>query len=281
MAKTAADILAIARKEVGYSRYDDPEQGTKYGRWYAKKMGSPYFGTTGVPYCAMFVSWCLDQGGVSCLGCPTAGCTSGLLVPARRAGKLIRVEDCKAGDLALFNWTSAGFYASEADHVGFVTANSKGSKTVSTIEGNVSGAVMTRTRSYSTVVGCIRPNYAAEPTPEPEPTPSPNLVVDGVFGAYTVKALQTALQTHGFYKGYYLDGSFGYYSKLELQKYLRKLGYYTTAYLLDGDFGTYSVKALQAYLRKLGYYTDAYLLDGDWGRYTTMALQRALNANKF
>ena len=149
MAKTAADILAIARKEVGYSRYDDPEQGTKYGRWYAKKMGSPYFGTTGVPYCAMFVSWCLDQGGVSCLGCPTAGCTSGLLVPARRAGKLIRVEDCKAGDLALFNWTSAGFYASEADHVGFVTANSKGSKTVSTIEGNVSGAVMTRTRSYS------------------------------------------------------------------------------------------------------------------------------------
>ncbi len=32
MAKTAKALLDIAAKEVGYNRYTDPEQGTKYGR---------------------------------------------------------------------------------------------------------------------------------------------------------------------------------------------------------------------------------------------------------
>ena len=57
MANSAADVIRIAAAEVGYSRWSDPEQGTKYGRWYAEKTGSGYYGTNGVPYCAMFVSW--------------------------------------------------------------------------------------------------------------------------------------------------------------------------------------------------------------------------------
>ncbi len=32
MAKTAKALLQVAAKEIGYSRYKDPEQGTKYGR---------------------------------------------------------------------------------------------------------------------------------------------------------------------------------------------------------------------------------------------------------
>ena len=49
MANSAADVIRIAAAEVGYSRWSDPEQGTKYGRWYAEKTGSGYYGTNGVP----------------------------------------------------------------------------------------------------------------------------------------------------------------------------------------------------------------------------------------
>ena len=115
---------------------------------------------------------------------------------------------------------------------------------------------------------------------EPAPTPSGKLIVDGMFGSETCKALQNTLQKQGYYKGYLLDGEFGYYTKLELQKYLKKRQYYK-GYNLDGDFGYYSVLGLQKYLRKLGYYSKDYYLDGSWGKYTTMALQKALNDGKF
>ena len=41
---TPNDVLNIAAKEVGYSRWTDPQPGTKYGRWYAELTKSPYFG---------------------------------------------------------------------------------------------------------------------------------------------------------------------------------------------------------------------------------------------
>ena len=32
---TASEVLRIAAGEIGYSRWTDPQPGTKYGRWYA------------------------------------------------------------------------------------------------------------------------------------------------------------------------------------------------------------------------------------------------------
>ena len=281
MAKTAKALLQVAAKEIGYSRYKDPEQGSKYGRWYAKLTNSPYFGTTGVPFCAMFVSWCLAQLGISCTGCPTAACgQSGLLAAARRAGKLLPVKDAQPGDVVLFNWKYTGYNSSTADHTGFCEKNNGSS--LSTIEGNVGGVVARRTRPYNCIVGVIRPNYVASAaTTIPSNTSTVKIVADGIFGNKTIKLLQTALQKHGYYKGYLIDGKFGYYTKRELQKYLRAKGYYSTAWLLDGDFGVQSVKGLQNYLRKLGYYTTGYVIDGSWGKYTTTALQKALNDGKF
>lgn len=37
---TANDVLRIAAGELGYSRWTDPQPGTKYGRWYAQAHGS-------------------------------------------------------------------------------------------------------------------------------------------------------------------------------------------------------------------------------------------------
>ena len=98
---TANKVLSIAAKEVGYSRWDDPKNGTKYGRWYAKKTGSSYFGTNGVPYCAMFVAWVLAQAGQKCSGMPTASCTT-FLNGVRKAG-LVRSskKSAKAGDAVI------------------------------------------------------------------------------------------------------------------------------------------------------------------------------------
>ena len=59
---TASEVLRIAAGEIGYSRWTDPQPGTKYGRWYAQSHGS-YYGASGVPFCAMFVSWVMSRAG--------------------------------------------------------------------------------------------------------------------------------------------------------------------------------------------------------------------------
>lgn len=232
MARTADALIAVAAKEVGYNRYDDPEQGTKYGRWYAKLTSSPYFGTTGVPYCAMFVSWCLNQLGIACTGCPTAACTSGLLRSARSAGKLLKCSDLKKGDLILFNWTSAGYYAAEADHVGIVVANH--GTYLETIEGNVSGCVKRCTRYPSNVVGGIRPSFEAEKQLKSLP-----LVQKGDRGD-AVMALQLLLVLRGI-ATFKPDGIFGAKTEAAVKEFqgLRGIGQ-------DGKVGAKTWPALTA-----------------------------------
>ena len=51
MGNYANDIIGVARTQVGYK---ENSVGTKYGYWY-----SPGF--VGMPWCAMFVSWCANQ----------------------------------------------------------------------------------------------------------------------------------------------------------------------------------------------------------------------------
>ena len=169
-------------------------------------------------------------------------------------------------DAISFDWDGDGV----GDHVGFFIGY-LGDGKCRTFEFNVSNTAAYRTRDVSQIICGIRPRYSGEK--------SGKLVVDGVFGSVTCRALQEALQRHGYYKGYLLDGEFGHYTKLALQNYLRKLGYYGTYWLLDGDFGKESVKALQTYLRKLGY-TDS-IVDGWWRSLTTKALQKALNDGRF
>ena len=71
---TPAQLLAVERGQIGYSRWTDPQPGTIYGRWYAKKTGNPWFGTNGVAFCAMGQSWSFDQVRQAAPGLPTAGC---------------------------------------------------------------------------------------------------------------------------------------------------------------------------------------------------------------
>ena len=162
---TATQLLNVARGEIGYSRWRDPEKGTKYGRWYATFAGA-YFGESGVPYCAMFVSWCLAQVGMK----PPGGYFS--YVPyginqARAAGRLVAKANAQPGDIVCFDWGPDGV----ADHTGFVEANHPATGTMTCIEGNTSpdssgsqsdgGGVWRRTRYYSQICAIIRPAYSA------------------------------------------------------------------------------------------------------------------------
>ena len=118
MAGTVEDVLRIAAGEVGYSRWSDPERGTKYGRWFARKVGEAYYGSNDVPYCAMFSSWVLDQAKVSCAGFPDAYCPT-MLAAAERSGATVPPTQARPGDIVFYDWGGDG----ETDHVGIVVAN--------------------------------------------------------------------------------------------------------------------------------------------------------------
>ena len=172
---SVADVLRVARGEIGYTRWNDPKEGTKYGRWYANRHGT-YYATSGVPYCAMFVSWVYDQ-------CPGDSIPGGYkaYVPyfvsaARSAGALRNFSEAQPGDLICFDWDSDGV----ADHVGIVESAPTGSSIV-TIEGNTSpgtsgsqsdgGGVWRRTRHAQNVCAIILTTHTnISPAPTREPT---------------------------------------------------------------------------------------------------------------
>ena len=169
---SANKVLSIAAGEVGYSRWDDPQAGTKYGRAFAEKVGNSYYGNSGVPYCCMFVWWVLDQAGMTVPGMPTASCTA-LRNACANAGLIVPKMSAQPGDIVIFDWPGSRDGAN--DHVGFVELN-KGNY-IQTIEGNTSsgasgsqgngGVVARRTRDWSVVQDVIRPAYGSDkPLPD-------------------------------------------------------------------------------------------------------------------
>ena len=138
---TASEVLRIAAGEIGYSRWTDPQPGTKYGRWYAQSHGS-YYGASGVPFCAMFVSWVMSRAGQAFPGLPAAYVPYVLSAGRSRA---VSTRSAKPGDIVIFNWDGG-----VVDHIGFVEAN-HGSY-IQTIEGNTNnGRVARRTRAWNTL----------------------------------------------------------------------------------------------------------------------------------
>ena len=164
MSMTAQHVLSWAAGEIGYTRWDDPEEGSKYGRWYAKKHGA-YYGTSGVPFCAMGASWCAtDNEDKSVLsGGDFAYVPYGINAAAREGRLVSPMTQAAPGDLVCFDWDDDGI----ADHVGIVEANYGG--WIQTIEFNTSsgaagsqsngGGVWRRTRDWSSVCAVIRPHY--------------------------------------------------------------------------------------------------------------------------
>lgn len=151
--KSGRRALAEALRHVGVRESPPGSNRTMFGRWY---------GVDGVPWCAIFVSYCFSVGaGVTlCRGWQGAGVSprgvayvptleAWLRGTARSLGEEVPPAP---GDLAVFDWDGG-----LPDHVGIVIA-SRGGGQLETVEGNTAvgndsdgGAVMRRRRRVEQV----------------------------------------------------------------------------------------------------------------------------------
>jgi cell wall-associated NlpC family hydrolase len=157
-------VLAVAR-EFAKAKYKSPNADTVFGKWYGLNFN---------PWCAMFVSYCMNKAGAGHLiaGAQNkkgfASCRYGIAYFAKKK-QVVKVTDAKAGDIVFFDWDGGS-----ADHVGFVVRNDKAKGILYTLEGNTTsgirgsqangGGVFNRSRAYSLVHTVARPAYG---TPAP------------------------------------------------------------------------------------------------------------------
>lgn len=198
---TSNDFLQAAANELGYSRWDDSEAGTKYGRWYADMTGESYYGESGVPFCAMFVSYCANEVGLNMPGLPGAYVPY-ILNACRDAGILVNNEDAQPGDPIMFDWNGDG----TPDHIGICEVNHPDERYMETIEGNTNnGQVARRTRSYDYIIGCARPSWDdSQPQQNDNPPAQDETPVDGSIsedgyaGSDTIRLAQEEAQAAGY-----------------------------------------------------------------------------------
>lgn len=286
---TVSDVLRTAATEIGYSRWTDPEAGTKYGRWYAGKVGDSYFAESGVPYCAMFVSYILAQCGIDFLYsyCP-------YILRDYRA-QVVSTRLAQPGDVVLFDWGGDGV----PDHVGFVEQNC--GTYLQTIEGNTSsgsggsqgngGGVYRRTRSFGVVRAVIRLNLSSSTVPIPVQTDESlgdttwwgpaftrelqrqrGTIVDGVISSQPI--------ANRSYLGRADTASWRFVRNAEGSQVMGSLQALTGADM-DGFFGHQSVMALQRWLVSHGCDVGASGIDGFMGADTCVAIGSALKAGAF
>ena len=119
------EIIAIAKKEIGYSE-DPPDSNlTKYGKW---------ANLDGEPWCAIFVSYIYAMAGVQLepIDFPKgyAGVQSGVSY-FKATGQM--TENPEPGDLVFYDWNGDGHY----DHTGLFSSKID-DNTFLAIEGNTS-----------------------------------------------------------------------------------------------------------------------------------------------
>lgn len=254
---TSSDLIATAAKNVGYSRWSDPEQGTIFGRWYAKLTGNSYYATNGVPFCAMAVSYWLAQSGVTCAGFPTAGCGSAMNGAKAKSAWHSGTSGIQPGAIVIFDW-SAG--QGNHDHTGICTGVN--SSSISTIEGNTgNGQVLRRERANKYVQGYIIPDF------DNQPKPTGKLTVDGLWGSATTSLAQTLAGT-------YCDGIVS--DQLSANK--AYLAGCTTGWEFgNNSSGSPLIRAIQRKLKNVGkYYGD---IDGLAGQQFASAMIRFFAEN--
>lgn len=196
---TAAEFVAVANSQVGYTEYPPNSNQTKYCDWY---------GVTG-PWCDMFVSWCAAEIGAG----DAVGCDCYCPRHVAWFKSIGRWRDAsyepQPGDVIFFG--SNG----EAVHVGIVRGYADG--LVYTIEGNTSapsddngGAVMLRVREKGDpwrkwgILGYGCPDWGeVELTPEDYRTIAAYVLgyeIDGISVADRLRSLphDAALEVLGY-----------------------------------------------------------------------------------
>jgi peptidoglycan hydrolase-like protein with peptidoglycan-binding domain len=286
---SAHQVLAIARDEIGTTESPPDSNVVKYSRWYPMN---------GSPWCAMFVSWVLDQAGI------TAYKHAYTPTGADRFRQQDRwfTSHPEPGDLVYYDFPPH----ERIEHVGLVVReNDDGS--ITTIEGNTSsgdqgsqsngGGVFRRRRLPNLVVGYGRPPYEGSSKPEqPEKTfkkkasfglgdegsdvriwqrqlnavADAGLDVTGEFDQGTLQATRTFQEKHGLE----VDGEVGPLTLATMEKE------YQEAKRADGerrpilelhDTGPW-VKRAQKLLARSGFDLGPDADDGRFGKMTATAV---------
>ena len=157
---TATDVLSKAKAYVDAKYKEGPNNDTVFGKWY---------GLNHQPWCAMFVSKCFAEAGVSNLIAASgkkgfAGCDAGYAWFAKKK-QIVPVGQAQAGDIVFFNFDSNPH---DTEHVGIVVSND-GKGNLVTYEGNTAGdksgsqsngdGVYKKKRPYKYVMGVARPKW--------------------------------------------------------------------------------------------------------------------------
>ena len=190
----AVDITEIAKTQVGYK---ENSVGTKYGYWY-----NPAF--VSQPWCAMFVSWCADQAGISgSVIKPFASCSMGVrwfqsegiwYDSAYYGGTYVP----KKGDIIFYR---NGGSSNLSDHVGIVLGVN--GTYINVIEGNATNESCceyktntARSLNNKYVIGYGTPKYEGNTIeiPEEEPVEYENWQITSADSLSLRKSFTTSSQ---------------------------------------------------------------------------------------
>ena len=150
---TALDVLNVARSQIGF--YEGPNNENPYGDWY---------GIKNAPYCAMGISWCFAQVGLSSLIAAQTpkgfSYNPAALTWFQRQGLIVNKMQMQAGDLVMYDWNGDGV----PDHVELCEAASPGGfTTIAFNTGNPNDPTKEGCfrvhRNYLFVIAVIRPKY--------------------------------------------------------------------------------------------------------------------------
>lgn len=177
------DIVNKAKSYLGYT--EGPNNDTIFGDWY---------GLPNQPWCAMFVSYVLNECEVSQETVPKfASCTTGFN-KFKEMGIATREHvSPRAGDIIFFIWKQG---EPTPDHVGLVE-KVEGNK-VYTIEGNRSDKVQEFSYDLNNweIYGYATPTYEENEEPVPSNKPTSNKIVeDGLWGNDTTRKAQEVFGT--------------------------------------------------------------------------------------
>jgi len=151
---TAQDVLNVARSQIGFHAGAQDEN--PYGIWY---------GIKNAPYCAMGVSWCFAQVGLSNLiaaQTPKGFSYNPAALPwFQRQGLVVNKYQGQPGDLAFWDWNSDGV----VDHVEIIeNASPDGLTTIGFNTGNPNDSIRESGcfrvhRPYFYLAAIVRPKY--------------------------------------------------------------------------------------------------------------------------
>ncbi|WP_225878609.1 CHAP domain-containing protein [Spongiactinospora rosea] len=153
MDQIVGNLLDVMRAELGYR--EKGGQYTKFGTWYAKKVGDPQY--RNAPWCDMSIAWAAERAGVADYVGSFAWTPSHAVWFKQHGAWTDRPEP---GALVFFDWGGSKNYK-KIDHVGVVERVANGK--IHTIEGNVDRVWLKRkVRDESKVVGYGLPRVVKE-----------------------------------------------------------------------------------------------------------------------